>query len=282
MFKNNKNLFLILVLIILGSIFYFNRVQIKEYFVREEKIELPEEIKFEEIQEREDIIDEHLIVEEDNVDVEVGETQNFASIQTEEINPAPNSQFGDGINLAVPFTIQSPDQKWDEPYKEGCEEASLLMVQAFLNDNDITVSSALKDIGEMVDWQMDNFNGHFDLPVNMTSQMANDFLELKSNIIYLNSIEDIKEIVKSGYPVILPTAGRELGNPNFTGEGPLYHMLVAKGFIQDGSIITNDPGTRKGENYIYNQDVFWNAIADWDRELKKPDQTNKIGLILKN
>jgi hypothetical protein len=273
MFKTFKILFLLIILIILGFVFYNNRVVIKEYFSEPEKIDLPEEIKFEEI--HGDIVEKEVILKDDNVDVEFVETQGIASPLVNENNNVEE------INLAVPFTIQSPDQKWDEPYKEGCEEASILMVQSFLNDQSITVDSALTDIGVMVDWQMENYEGHFDLPVSMTVQVAKEFLNLKAEIIYLESIEDIKEIIKTGYPLILPTAGRELGNPNFTGEGPLYHMLVVKGFLEDGSIITNDPGTRRGENYIYDQDVLWNAIADWDRERKNPDQNIKVGILLK-
>lgn len=259
MFKKNKNLFLILILIALGFLLYNNRITIKEYFVKEEQIELPTEIKFED-----------MVIEEEKEEFEEEIIENI-----EEIKPVVSE-----INLAVPFTIQSPDQKWNEPYKEGCEEASILMAQAFLNNDGITVDSALKDIGEMIDWQMENYNGHFDLPASTTAQMARDFLNLKVKLVYLESIEDIKEIIKTGYPLILPTAGRELGNPNFRNEGPLYHMLVVKGFKGD-LIITNDPGTRKGENYIYNSDILWNAIADWDEELENPDQSIKVGIIIK-
>ena len=61
----------------------------------------------------------------------------------------------------------------------------------------------------------------------------------------------------------MPAAGRELGNPNFTGEGPLYHMYVIRGYTAD-TFITNDPGTRNGENYIYAIDVVMNSIGDWN------------------
>ena len=47
-----------------------------------------------------------------------------------------------------------------------------------------------------------------------------------------------------GVPVLLPAAGRLLRNPYFSGQGPLYHMLVVKGYTRDGKIITDDPGTR--------------------------------------
>ena len=264
MFKKVKILFLLTILIILGFIFYNNRVVIREYFLEPKKVELPDEIKFEDI-----------VKELENEDI-----YEFEKIEMEAVKEIDESEVSE-TNLAVPFTIQSPDQKWDEPYKEGCEEASILMVQAFLNDDSITVDSALGDIQAMVDWQMENYEGHFDLPVSITAEMAEEFLNMKAEIIYLESIEGIKEIIKTGYPLILPTAGRELGNPNFIGEGPLYHMLVVKGFLSDGSIITNDPGTRKGENYIYDPDVLWDAIADWDKENQNPNQNIKIGILLK-
>lgn len=261
--KKNLNLFLILILIVLGFLFYSNRIMIKEYFTKQELIDLPEEIKFEDIVVEEEKKNEEEIMED------IEETK-------EEVESVISE-----INLAVPFTIQSPNQQWNEPYKEGCEEASVLMVESFLKDKNITINSALRDIQAMVDWQLENYGGHFDLPVAETAQMAEEFLNLKTEIVNLNYIEDIKEIVRTGYPLILPTAGRELGNPNFTGEGPLYHMLVVKGYTKEGLIITNDPGTRRGENYVYNQDILWNAIANWDEELKKPNQSKKIGIVIK-
>ena len=269
MSKKYKNLFLIIVLIILGFLFYNNRITIKGYFFEPEKIDLPEEIKFEDIVKE---LDNEEMIEFKNIEkIEKEENKEIEEV----VKPVISE-----INLAVPFTIQSPDQKWNEPYKEGCEEASILMVQAFLKDDNITVDSALKDIGAMVDWQMENYDGHFDLTASTTINMAEEFLGLKARVINLNSVEDIKEIIKTGYPLILSSAGRELGNPNFTGEGPLYHMLVVKGFKGD-LIITNDPGTRKGENYVYDSDILWNAIADWDEKTKSPNQSIKIGILLK-
>ena len=62
--------------------------------------------------------------------------------------------------------------------------------------------------------------------------------------------------------MIVPAAGRLLGNKYFQQPGPVYHMLVVKGFTSDGKIITNDVGTRRGQNYVYDEDVFLNAIHE--------------------
>ena len=48
------------------------------------------------------------------------------------------------------------------------------------------------------------------------------------------------------------------------GDGPLYHMLVVKGYTKDGTIITNDPGTRRGADFLYDPDALFNAVHDWN------------------
>ena len=77
------------------------------------------------------------------------------------------------------------------------------------------------------------------------------------------TVADLKAYIDAGRPVIVPAAGRELGNPFFSGEGPIYHMLVVRGYTED-TFITNDPGTRHGKNYSYNIDTFMEAIGDWE------------------
>ena len=72
----------------------------------------------------------------------------------------------------------------------------------------------------------------------------------------------IKKEISENHPVILPTAGRLLGNPYFRQPGPIYHMVVAIGY-SGNTIIVQDVGTRRGENYKYNENILFNAIHDW-------------------
>jgi hypothetical protein len=62
--------------------------------------------------------------------------------------------------------------------------------------------------------------------------------------------------------IIAPFAGRMLGNPFYSGEGPYYHMLVIKGYDEE-NFITNDVGTRRGENFIYSYETVMQAIHDY-------------------
>lgn len=76
------------------------------------------------------------------------------------------------------------------------------------------------------------------------------------------TVDTIKRLLAEGYPVIIPVQGQLLGNPNFTGDGPPYHMLVIIGY-DARNFITNDPGTRRGEKYKYTYNTIMNSIHDW-------------------
>jgi len=82
-------------------------------------------------------------------------------------------------------------------------------------------------------------------------------------VLPLSSVNDLKRAVANGYPVIVPASGKELPNPNFRNGGPLYHMLVVKGYTAD-RIITNDPGTHLGADFTYTYDGLMNAAHDWN------------------
>ena len=96
-----------------------------------------------------------------------------------------------------------------------------------------------------------------------TAAVIETYYYLSPEVILNPTTEDLMTALAAGYPVIIPVAGRLLGNPNFTGEGPLYHVLVIKGYTEKG-FITNDPGTRNGADYFYTFDVIMNAIHDWN------------------
>jgi hypothetical protein len=91
-----------------------------------------------------------------------------------------------------------------------------------------------------------------------------NFLKMKHlKVVAVDSLDDVRAEIAAGHPVLLPTYGRALFNPNFRNGGPNYHMLVAKGYTSM-TIITNDPGTRLGADYAYKNDVLWKAIHDYN------------------
>ncbi|MFC1598062.1 C39 family peptidase [Patescibacteria group bacterium] len=165
--------------------------------------------------------------------------------------------------LDIPFTPQAPHAEWEMPYQEACEEAAIMMAARYLQgrvieDEDDADRAILQlvDYGESIGYPIDTTAAE-------TADTLTRFYDLETEVIYSFSWDDVKSEVAQGHPVILPAAGRLLENPNYTEPGPLYHMLVVKGFSPE-HVITNDPGTKNGLDYKYEYDLLFNAVHDWN------------------
>ncbi|MFH0805062.1 MAG: C39 family peptidase [Patescibacteria group bacterium] len=168
------------------------------------------------------------------------------------------------FNLDVPFTTQSPYARWTEQDEESCEEAAALIVHYYWQNKTFTQPVATQELQTIVDYEMRTFGFYKDTTAEQTAEFIRGLWGYKKVVVTYDFIlDDIKKEVAQGRPVILPTAGRMLGNPNFKSPGPLYHMLVVRGWTKR-MITTNDPGPRKGEGYQYSPDVLLNAIHDWN------------------
>lgn len=170
------------------------------------------------------------------------------------------------VNLAVPFTVQAPNANWDEIHQEFCEEASVLMVASYIKGWDIpNAETADQKMFEIKAFEENRFGYYKDTTAEETATIVREFYKIeKVKVVYEPTIEDIKKALSEGRVVMAPAAGRQLDNPYFRQPGPLYHMLVIKGYTKEGNFITNDPGTRRGADFIYNPNILMNAIHDWN------------------
>lgn len=170
----------------------------------------------------------------------------------------------DEKNLAVPFTSQAPNANWDADHEEFCEEAAMLMVGRYYQSRSFAnAADAESGLQAVKKWEVDHLGFYFDTTTAENAKVIAGLYGLKTELVVNPTAEQIKAAVAAGHPVIVPSAGRELGNPNFTGPGPIYHNLVIRGYTTGRKFITNDPGTRKGEAYVYDEDVLMSAIHDW-------------------
>ncbi|MEK7123905.1 MAG: DUF192 domain-containing protein [Patescibacteria group bacterium] len=258
-----------LILIAAVSAAYFYRVQISDYWYEFKKQPLPKPIT----------VDDLIMPPREEIDGSQSTTDNGRQIppQFADTNTPPMTEQTTGgapreeimelpkeINLAVPFTPQAPFADWNLPYKETCEESSLVMVDYFLKNKGLTPSLADREILNLVKYQKQKLGYFEDTDAQTTAKIMRDYYGHKgAKAIYGITIDDIKKELAKGRPVIIPAAGRLLGNPFYTFPGPLYHMLVVKGYTEE-NFITNDPGTRRGENFLYPFERFYGAIHDWN------------------
>lgn len=179
----------------------------------------------------------------------------------------------------MPFGAQAPFADWSDPYQEACEEASLIMAKHFLAGEPLTPELTDRAILDMVAWETDNGYGE-DVNIDELAVIAQEYYGLDAQVHTDVSIDRIKQLIAGGQPVIVPAAGRMLGNPYFSGEGPYYHMLIIVGYNED-EFITNDSGTRRGEGYRYDQQILLNAIHDWTGVKEETHTGRKVMLTVR-
>lgn len=116
---------------------------------------------------------------------------------------------------------------------------------------------------EIIAWEKENLGFFESTTAQETVKIISEMLNLQAQIIENPTVDEIKRYIFENKLVIVPAAGRELGNPFFKQPGPLYHMLVIRGYTKT-QFITNDPGTRRGESYPYDFETILSANHDWD------------------
>ena len=176
------------------------------------------------------------------------------------------SKIPSATNLNIPFAVQAPFANWGNPYQEACEEASVLMAVKYF-EGAKTLSHELIDeeILKMVDYSKEAFGNYKDSDIAEIADLLEGFYGYTDyEIIRSGTLDDIKQAVAQGYPVIVPAAGQLLDNPYFKQPGPIYHTIVVTGYNDaTEEFIANDPGTKRGEGIRFSYENIDTAWHDW-------------------
>jgi hypothetical protein len=177
-------------------------------------------------------------------------------------NIPQQSDLPASFDIKVAFASQAPLGDWNMPYQEACEEASMIMAAKYYKGEKLDANIMNDEILKLVKWEEDNGYA-LDLTAKQVVEILDKYFSIKAEISKEVTADRIKKEIVAGHLIIVPAAGRDLGNPNYKWPGPLYHMLVVRGY-NSTNFITNDPGTRKGNGYQYSYgDLLW-AIHDWN------------------
>lgn len=212
-------------------------------------------------------------------------TENTLTQDNQNSNPTPkpDTNLPEKVTNFVPFTPQAPFANWDKFHEEACEEASLAIAHYYLDKRNVVFANeAEKDIQYI--GSKSKGGGMEDLNVSELKTVAKNLYGYKNwRVIDKPSIKDVEKELAQGNIIIIPLAGREIGNPYFTTPGPLYHMLVISGYDnKKGVFITQDPGTKRGKDYEYKFDILLKANHDFPGDKDKIDQGQpKILIVVK-
>lgn len=188
------------------------------------------------------------------------------------------------ILFNVPFTPQAPFGDWDdERQQDGCEEASSLMAMRWVQGQSLTRADALREILAISEYERLKYGDFHDTSAEDTAgrifrgYFKYDGVEVKHDIY----TSDIRNELEKGNLVIIPVNGQKLGNPLFTQPGPYRHMLVIRGWDpKKKEFIVNDPGTKRGEGYRYQEHVIQNALMNYETGHKVPVVEGRTAMII--
>ena len=178
------------------------------------------------------------------------------------------------LQWPVLFASQAPLTNWDALHEEACEEASMIMAVKYFKKLPLDNNIMEAEIQRLVKWETDN-GYKVDLNAAEIVKVMADYFGFNNVKISRDvNADQMKYELSKGNLIIIPAAGRDLHNPNYKAPGPIYHMLLIKGY-SSSQFITNDPGTRKGNGYRYDYATIIGAIHDWNQDLAEGEMTEE-------
>ncbi|EKE12016.1 MAG: hypothetical protein ACD_14C00040G0002 [uncultured bacterium] len=173
----------------------------------------------------------------------------------------------ENIKLDVPFIVQAPLGNWSDPvFQNACEESSIVMAMGWVNGaKTISSQAAMEQINNIVKFENETFGYNADTDMSDVEKIFKQYFNHQNVTVKEDvMIEDIVNELQYGNLLIAPVFGQALGNPFFTSPGPIAHMLVVIGYDGESKeFITNDPGTKRGADYRYDEKVLFEAIWEY-------------------
>lgn len=209
-----------------------------------------------------------------------------SSAQTEPPPPAQD-EMPAKVLLEVPFQPQAPYAEWDDDrFQDGCEEAAVLMAMRWVKGLGLSKAEAKAEILKMAAYELEIFGEYRDTSAADTVKyLINGYFGYqKAEVIYDPSEDDLRRFLAQGKLILAPADGRALNNPYYVAPGPVEHMLVIRGYdLSRDEFITNDAGTRRGEEYRYKTFQLLLALRDYPtgNHLPIPERRRVIIVISK-
>lgn len=195
----------------------------------------------------------------------------------------PDETSAEQVLINVPFTTQAPLAEWNDiRQQEGCEEASMVMAWHWVEGTSLSPNQAKTEILALSAFEEEFFGEFWDTSAEDTAKVFTaSYGHQNIRVAYDFTAEDIKDELRAGKIVLIPTDGTMLQNPNYTPPGPRIHMIVIKGFNgETGEFITNDPGTRAGNGYRYKYQTVMDAIINYGTGRNAPVVDNRTVMIV--
>lgn len=185
------------------------------------------------------------------------------------------------VLLKVPYTSEIPNGSWTKPWNNACEEASIVMVKGYYFGYEATTKQiAMDDMSPLFKIEDKLFGSNADSDATRTAKLINDYTDFTATIKENPTLDQIKNELTNGRPVIAMLYAKDLSNPNhrWRAGGSYYHVLVLVGFDdKTNEFITNDSGDPvTGANYRYKYEAIMTGLHDFNYKTKHADGPPRV------
>ena len=196
--------------------------------------------------------------------------------QNESASPSLYDIEKSKVVLDVAYASEAPEGKWVEPWVNACEEATILMVDMYYKGaKSVSIPEAKNYLQFLFDREDEMFGTNKNADSSQIMALITRHADFRGRVVDNPSLEDLKNEIRAGRPIISLHRGFDLKNPNikFSPIKSSYHTIVIVGFDDDRQMfIAHDPGDeREGEYYEYSYDTIMNSMHDYDSERDKAD-----------
>ena len=185
------------------------------------------------------------------------------------------------VVLSVPYISEAPRGIWSEPWVNGCEEASIAMVEKYyLGRESVSIEEAESFMQILFDAQDLLYGSNRNADSVRVARLISDYASFNGVIKDNPTLEEIKNELWQNHPVIAFHYGFALQNKNilFLATGSSYHNTVIIGYDDaTREFIVNDSGDEiDGQNHRYSYDLFMNSLRDYDFSDNKADGPARV------
>lgn len=174
------------------------------------------------------------------------------------------------VDLPVPFTSEIPNGTWTKPWNNACEEASIIMAEGYYYGYTglIPKTTAMKNMAPLFKIEDKIFGSNADSDAARTAKLINNYTDFSATIVDDPTLDDIKNELIAGRPVISFHYAKDLKNKNHRWRvgGSYYHVMVIVGYDDDTQeFIFNDSGdVQTGNKYRYTYGAVMASLHDFD------------------
>lgn len=166
----------------------------------------------------------------------------------------------------VPFVAQAPYGVWNDPWASFAEEASAYMAYLWVNEMDAQTQEINgQALLAARDWELTNLGTYKDTDLAQTLRLLSEYYRLNAELSYEVTLENMRSQLDQGKILIVPV--QNLENPHYGKPGPVFSVLVIYGY-EGETFLSNDPGTIRGEGYVYENQKILESVQDLNGELR--------------